>query len=401
MVLNDILLERKLLCLLFEHKRTSLNLTQEDFYTTQHQNIYRAFSDGVFDLTIESDCAKYGVDQVSFYECLETSEFSFNNIKPYEEKLSGLATRRRKVKEYETYIAQMNNPEFEVVSDSIPVSTNKDSMKEHVLNEWKNTEKIKFGQFFSLSDKITTFSPGHVLLLAGTSGTGKTNVAIQLCEDISAKNNEEWLFMSLEMTRRDVVARAAKIRYYENNPQGSRYESNMFFEQNKTNPDFYDAVCPPHMNICDKTGLTINQIKSIVKYEITKNPKIKTVVIDYAQLIRGKGSMMEALTNISEVCPIIAKDYGVRVVLLCQLTKDNYDNQRPVPSAIKGSGGLYDNADIVLCLYKDRSIEDNRLMDVLHWKDRPSGSEGVTTLRANGLHIFSDVSKTYTHQGTL
>jgi len=97
------------------------------------------------------------------------------------------------------------------------------------------------------------------------------------------------------------------------------------------------------------------------------------------------------LTNISEICPIIAKDYGVRVVLLCQLTKDNYDNQRPVPSAIKGSGGLYDNADIVLCLYKDRSIEDNRLMEVLHWKDRPSGSEGVTPLMANGLHIFSDV----------
>jgi replicative DNA helicase len=229
------------------------------------------------------------------------------------------------------------------------------------------------------------------MLLAGTSGTGKTNVAIQLCEDICRCNNEDWLFMSLEMSKRDVVARAGKIRYYENNPDGTRYESNMFFEQNKLNPEFYDAVCPPHMNICDKTGLTIGQINNIVKYEVTKNPRIKTVVIDYAQLIRGKGSMMEVLTNISEECPIIAKEYGVRVILLCQLTKDNYDNQRPVPSAIKGSGGLYDNADIVMCLYKDRSIEDNKVMEMLHWKDRPSGSEGVTYLRANGLHILSNL----------
>ncbi|MCP3685045.1 MAG: AAA family ATPase, partial [bacterium] len=242
------------------------------------------------------------------------------------------------------------------------------------LQEWKTKQKVALGQFYGLSDKIITFNPGHVLLLAGTSGTGKTNAAIQLCEDICECNNEEWLFMSLEMAKHDVDERCAKIRFYENNPDGTRYESNMFFDQNKDNPTFYDHVAANHMNICDKTGITIDQIKAIVKYEVTKNPKIKTVVIDYAQLIRGKGSIFERMTHISEVCPLIGKEYGVRVVLLCQLTKDSYDNQRPTPSSIKGSGALFDNADIVLCLYKDLSIHDNRVLEWLHWKDRPNGS---------------------------
>jgi len=390
MVLNDIVLEQKLLCLLFEHKRVSFNLQQSDFYSTAHQNIYRAFLDGTFDLSISSDAERYSVDSVAFFKCLETSEFSFSNIKPFEAKLSELATRRRKIKEYEAFIAQMNNPEFEVVSDSIPVSDNKESMKEHVMNEWKVKNKIELGQFYALSDKIQTFNPGHVMLLAGTSGTGKTNVAIQLCEDICECNNgEEWLFMSLEMAKHDVIKRCGQIRYYELHPQGTRYESNVFFDQNRSNPHFYDSVSPKHMNICDDTGLTIDRMKQIVKYEVTKNPKIKTVVIDYAQLVKGKGSLFEKMSYISVMCPIIAKEYGVRVILLCQLNKDSYDNQRPLISAIKGAGDLYDNSDIVLCLYKDRSIEDNKVLEILHWKDRPSGSEGITCMKINGLHVHS------------
>jgi replicative DNA helicase len=389
MVLNDVNLEKKFLCLCYEHKRISFNLKPDDFYSTDNEKIYKAFMDGFFDLSIESDASKYGVDSGAFYACLETSEFSLSNIKHYEEKLSNLATRRRKIAEYETYIKQMKDPSFEVVSDSIPVSENKASMKEEILHQWKTKERIKFGQFYALTDKIHTFNPGHVMLLAGTSGTGKTNVAIQICEDISDCNDEEWLFLSREMSKADVMERCAKIRFYQNNPDGTRYESNMFFNQNKDNPSFYDAIAPVHMNISDKTGLTIDQEKAIVKYEVAKNPKIKTVVIDYAQLIRGRGSIFERLTYISEVCPLIAKECGVRVILLCQLTKDSYDNQRPTPAHIKGSGALYDNADMVMCLYKDNSVQDNKVMEWLHWKDRPNGSNGKTEFVQNGLYISS------------
>ena len=163
----------------------------------------------------------------------------------------------------------------------------------------------------------------------------------------------------------------------------------MYFEKNCTEQGFYEHIMPERMNLCDREGLSIDQMKSIVKYEVTKNPKIKTVVIDYAQLLRGKGNEYERLTHISQVCPEIAKAYNVRVILLCQLRKDSYDNSRPTINLIKGAGGLYDNSNMVFCLYKDRSIEDNRKLELLHWKDRENGSEGLTYFLQNGLHINS------------
>jgi len=388
MNLYDELLEKKFLCLCHEHSRVSYNIQLEDIYFSKHRKIYKAFLDGLFDLSIKTDADKYSVDVVDFFACLETSEFSFTLIKTYEQKISNLATRRRKIAEYELGIKRMSDMEFEVVSDSIPVSKSKNEAKDDIIEEWNKREKLSLNQFRKLSDKMYTFSPGHVMLLAGTSGTGKTNAAIQLAEDISYSHKEEWLFMSLEMPKASVAERIAKIFYYECNPDGNLYYSNMFFEQNKKEPAFYDKIMSDRMHICDKTGISIDQIKSIVKYEVTKNPKIKTVVIDYAQLIRGAGNIFERLTNISEVVPMIAKDYGVRVILLCQLTKDSYDNQRPSPSNIKGSGGLFDNADIVICLFKDKTIENNNTLEILHWKDRHSGSSGVTEMTINGLHIM-------------
>jgi replicative DNA helicase len=351
---------------------------------------------GDFDLSIDATAQKWSVDKVAFFECLETGAFSFHDIAKYEKTIAELATRRRKIAEYETFIAQMKNPEFQVVADSFKASYTKQSMKEEVLNEWKVKEKIKLSQFMPLADKIHTFNPGHVMVLAGTSGTGKTNAAIQFAEDVSVSNGEEWLFVSQEMAKHDVVERCAKIRFYQDNPHGTRYESNMFFHQNKDIPEFYDAITPEHMNMYDETGKTIDQIGSVVKYEVSKNPKIKTVVIDYAQLLRGAANEYERLSYISTQCPIIAKKYGVRIILLCQLKKDAYDNRRPTRADIKGAGGLYDNADIVLCLYKDGSVENNRTLEVLHWKDRPNGSEGTTRLTQYGLYI-SPLTEKPTH----
>jgi hypothetical protein len=172
MNLFDETLEKKFLCLCYEHKRVSFNIQIDDIYHECYRRIYKAFLNGVFDLSIEANCDKYKIDVSDFYACLETAEFSFNAFKGYEETLSNLATRRRKIAEYEASIKMMNDPEYEVVSDSIPVSKSKMEMKDEIEEAWRNRTKIELDQFNGLTDKIHTFDPGRVLLLCGTSGTG-------------------------------------------------------------------------------------------------------------------------------------------------------------------------------------------------------------------------------------
>jgi replicative DNA helicase len=265
-------------------------------------------------------------------------------------------------------------------------------MRESVEEKWKNRTRLKLNQFSKLGDKIYSFDHGRCMLLPGMSGTGKTGTAIQLANDIAKCQEEEFLIMSLEMDDAGIAERMAKIAYYMNTPpdEANMYHSNLFFEQNRTVEGFYNKVMPDRMHVCDKTNLSIHQIFNVAKYEVSKNPKIKTIIIDYAQLINTYPLRpSEGLDQVSIVVARIGKELGVRVILLSQLTKDNYDGSRPTPASIKGSGGLFDNMDIVLCLYRNKDEWDGKKLEFIHMKDRQNGSEGTTEMHINGLHITS------------
>ena len=383
----DLLLEKRFLCLCQSLERISVDVSHRDFYNTEHSNIYRSFCYGEFNPT-DSSAKRFKFTMDTFYECLESSEFGVVNFIPLVKKMNEMAERRSKIKEATQVITNMSNMSFEVKSCLIEKPILPSQCAEEVIEDWTNQEFIKFGSFWSLGESIKTFNTGHVLLLCGMSGTGKTNFAIQLCEDICSENDEKWLFISLEMQKKSIFERMMKIRLYENKPEATYHDSNNFFNKYKGNPVYFKACISDNMYIIDKSGLDISAIETVIKGQIEKDRSVKTVVIDYAQLISHETDDYKALSEISRKVPEIAKKYGVRIILLSQLTKDNYDNTKPTPRSIKGAGGLFDNSDEVWCLYRDKENTPN-LLEVLHWKSRHNGAYGSTKLFMNGLYVRS------------
>ena len=117
------------------------------------------------------------------------------------------------------------------------------------------------------------------------------------------------------------------------------------------------------------------------------------VVIDYLQLMTsagGKGysgeNRQQAVSDISRMLKIMAKELQVPVLCLSQLSRANEkrDDKRPMLSDLRESGAIEQDADIVMFLYRDdyynSDSEKRNIAECIVAKNR-HGETGKVELR--------------------
>lgn len=387
---NDELAEKKVLGFLMSFEDVSEKLKPEYFYNTNHQNIYKAMLDDHFEMT-EVLASKYNFDFMFYFDCIESA--GVGNMDSLISKIAEHFFRRERIKEITREEIDLYNPSKEVSAEVLQLTDLKDEilqgerLKKAVLEAWSSFSTITH-RFTRLNKKMPSFEPSEVLLLAGRSGTGKTALGMQLADAIAEGMDEDWLFFSLEMSKKLVLKRSAMIEYWRQGGS-SIEESNSWFEGNLKKKRFIDSIMPQRMTLCDNSSLTIDSIKRRLKLAIKNNPKIKTILIDYVQLIKGSGNnRREEASKIARELRPIAKEFDVRLIGLCQTSRDGEDGTIPVKmNHLKESGDWEEVSDIIIGIWREDKIEDCVRASVL--KDRNNGSVGMCSFKKNGLY-FSD-----------
>jgi replicative DNA helicase len=118
------------------------------------------------------------------------------------------------------------------------------------------------------------------------------------------------------------------------------------------------------------------------------------VVIDYLQLITGRGRIENRQQEISEISrslKAMAKELGIPVVALSQLSRavESREDKKPQLSDLRESGAIEQDADVVLFLYRPgayrkdpesrEDAEDDNTVEVIIGKQR-NGPTGVVPL---------------------
>jgi len=111
----------------------------------------------------------------------------------------------------------------------------------------------------------------------------------------------------------------------------------------------------------DRAGATVGRIRSLARRHKMRYG-LDLIVIDYLQLMDGEGgNRTEEVSSISRGCKLLARELQVPVVLLSQLSRkcEERPNKRPIPSDLRESGAIEQDADVILFVYRDEVYNEN------------------------------------------
>ena len=206
-------------------------------------------------------------------------------------------------------------------------------------------------------DEMTNgMQPGDLIIIAGRPSMGKTSFAMNIVENVAIKEKVAVAVFSMEMSAEQLVMRM--ISSWGRVDQG-RLRSGRLEEQDW--PRITSAISIMSENaklfIDDSPALSPGEMRARAR-RLKREHDIGLIVVDYLQLMQVHGTSENRTNEISEISrnlKALAKELEVPVIALSQLNRqvEQRDNKRPRMSDLRESGGIEQDADLIVFIYRD------------------------------------------------
>jgi len=273
-------------------------------------------------------------------------------------------------------------------------------LSEYCLDLWRYLDEIEEQRletanycpgistgFYDLDDLLGGgFYRGELIVIGGRPGSGKTALACALGYNIaSLPRNGRVLMFSMEMPGRDLAARlmalesGVSVKDIRQVNLAGKYEVLASALGKVSDADFWidESLEPSPL-----------EIRSKVREFVCERGSLGLVIVDYLQLMvnSAEENFVNKISEITRQMKILAREVDTPVVLLSQLNRgvETRANKRPSLSDLRGSGGIEQDADVVLGVYRDdyynRDSPDRGTAEVIGLKGRNSGTGTVKLL---------------------
>ena len=239
----------------------------------------------------------------------------------------------------------------------------------------------------AIDGKINGLNKSDLLLLAARPGMGKTSLALNIALNAAKASGKTVAVFSLEMSRDQLVTRLIASEGLIENTRlvtGNLRESDW-----QKIAEAASTLSRLDIRIDDNPLLTVADMNA----KCRRLDNLGLVVIDYLQLMTsagGKGysgeNRQQAVSDISRMLKIMAKELQVPVLCLSQLSRANEkrEDKRPMLSDLRESGSIEQDADIVMFIYRDdyynEDSEKRNIAECIVAKNR-HGETGKVELR--------------------
>lgn len=229
---------------------------------------------------------------------------------------------------------------------------------------------------------------GDFILIASRPGMGKTSIALNMAVNAAKTSGKTVAIFSLEMSRQQLAMRMLS---------GESHIDNYQLNQGRLSSDEWGRLAEAagtlskvDIRIDDDPSMTVAEMAA----ECRRLDNLGLVVVDYLQLMQSAGSghswanesRTQAVSDISRMMKVTAKELGVPIVCMSQLSRANEarQNKRPMLSDLRESGSIEQDADAVIGLYREgyynRECEDPNSAEAIILKNR-HGRVGTVYLR--------------------
>lgn len=210
-----------------------------------------------------------------------------------------------------------------------------------------------------LDEKLGGLQPEQLIVVAGRPAMGKTTLAMGFALEASVRQSKSSLVVSLEMSKSQLIDRAVAS---EGRVPLSLIKNGSACQSHATELGLGALkVQQANLFIADRAGATVGRIRSLARRHKMRYG-LDLLVIDYLQLMEGEGgNRTEEVSSMSRGCKLLARELGIPVVLLSQLSRkcEERPNKRPVPSDLRESGAIEQDADVILFVYRDEVYHEN------------------------------------------
>lgn len=382
---NDLEIERIVLGTIIKNKygyeevRDVLNA--DCFYNDFHRNIFKIFKE-IEEKGLEPDAIKIVSEykakfneikavEVSWMESLSDVEGIYDHVC----RLNDLSCRRI-LMQLGYYLTNKSTVDQEDISDIVNYAneklenlfrTQQDSI--HTIRDAINGVYKIMQQNLSVGKELTGASTGFteidrstggfqksdLIIIGGESSHGKTSLALSFVRNIAYKGHKV-AFYSLEMKKEQLAARLMAM------DSGVSSSKILFtpLDGNLLNriDENVSSLCNTSIFFDDKSTSNIDNIINSIR-SLKLKYGIDGAVIDYLQIlsINMKGANEEQqLASVSRRLKNLAKELDIWIIALSQL---NRDANNPVPNRnrVRGSGQIFEAADIVYFVYQPIKYE--------------------------------------------
>ena len=211
-----------------------------------------------------------------------------------------------------------------------------------------------------LDDKLGGLHQSDLIIIAGRPSMGKTslatNIAFHAANNIQDSGRKSSVaFFSLEMSSEQLSTRilSEQAQISSNDIRRGRISNEQFDQFLETSKNI--AELP--LFIDETPAISIAAMSNRAR-RIKRLHGLDLVVVDYIQLMRGafnnKDGRVQEISQITQGLKAIAKELGVPVVALSQLSRqvEQRDDHKPQLADLRESGSIEQDADVVMFVYR-------------------------------------------------
>lgn len=245
-------------------------------------------------------------------------------------------------------------------------------------------------------DQLTTgLHPGDLVIVAGRPGSGKTSLAMNFAEHASVRNGGHVLVFSMEMPSAQLGMRLLA--------SCCRISLKSLRDGRMTDADWarlaqgQQPLQMAPLYVDDTGALSPQDLRARARRAAQRRP-LDLMVVDYIQLMQvhnTKDNRTNEISKISRDLKALAKELKVPIIAISQLSRsvEQRDDKRPRMSDLRDSGGIEQDADIILFVYRDdyynEDSTDRGIAELIIAKQR-NGETGKVRVRYTGMYTRFD-----------
>lgn len=257
---------------------------------------------------------------------------------------------------------------------------------EDAVHEWlAHIDAVKTGDFGivtglpPIDQMIGGLRGGDYCIVAGRPSTGKTAFGFQMLAHSALTDKRLGGVFSLEMPRKWIPARIAS--------QISGVNLFDFAHGQLDGPDYekvddeLDKLVKLDFPIHDNPATSIWELKNVARrWKVERG--IEFILIDYLQLIEGKGdSRNQEVTYISKRLKQLARELDIPVVCISQLSRASEMGvatpRKPRLSDLRDSGAIEQDADLVMFVHRYPAESSDVTFIIAKQRNGPVGEKSL------------------------